>query len=65
MKTPFRPSRLTSRYDRADLEPVEAERPAGWVDRADGVARARWSTARRKKLQATWAKMKAAKAKGA
>jgi hypothetical protein len=39
-------------------------RPAA-VDRADGVARPKWSAARRKKFQATWAKKKAAKAKGA
>jgi hypothetical protein len=39
-------------------------RPAA-VDRADGVARPKWSAARRKRFNATWAKKKAAKAKGA
>jgi hypothetical protein len=39
-------------------------RPAA-VDRADGAARPKWSAARRKRFNATWAKKKAAKAKGA
>jgi len=39
-------------------------RPAA-VDRADGAARPKWSAARRKKFNATWAKKKAANAKGA
>jgi len=46
------------------LRKMNGKRPAA-VDRADGVARPKWSAARRKKFQATWAKMKAAKAKGA
>ena len=39
-------------------------RPAT-VERADGIARPKWSAARRKRFNATWAKKKAAKAKGA
>ena len=40
-------------------------RPAA-VDRADGIARPKWSAARRKRFNATWAKKKATeKAKGA
>ena len=39
-------------------------RPAA-VDRADGFARSKWIAARRKRFNATWAKKKAAKAKGA
>jgi len=39
-------------------------RPAA-VDRADDIARPKWSAARRKRFNATWAKKKAAKAKGA
>ena len=39
-------------------------RPAA-VDGADGIARPKWSAARRKRFNATWAKKKAAKAKGA
>ena len=35
------------------------------VERTDGIARPRWSAARRKRFNATWAKKKAAKAKGA
>ncbi len=35
------------------------------VERTDGIARPKWSAARRKKFQATWANKKAAKAKGA
>jgi len=46
------------------LRKMSGTRPAA-VDRADGVARPKWSAARRKKFQATWANKKAAKAKGA
>jgi predicted transcriptional regulator len=35
------------------------------VERTDGIARPKWSAARRKRFNATWAKKKAAKAKGA
>jgi hypothetical protein len=46
------------------LRKMSGKRPVA-VDRADGVARPKWSAARRKKFQATWAKKKAATAKGA
>jgi hypothetical protein len=39
-------------------------RPAA-VDGADGVARPKWSAARRRRFNATWAKKKSAQAKGA
>jgi predicted transcriptional regulator len=35
------------------------------VERTDGIARPKWSAARRKRFNANWAKKKAAKAKGA
>jgi hypothetical protein len=35
------------------------------VERTDGIARPKWSAARRRRFNATWAKKKAAKAKGA
>jgi len=39
-------------------------RPAA-VDGADGVARPKWSAARRRRFNATWAKKKSAQANGA
>jgi hypothetical protein len=42
-----------------------ASRPAPAVHQANGVVRPKWSAARRKRFKATWAKKKAAKAKGA
>ena len=39
-------------------------RPAA-VEQTDGIARPKWSAARRRRFNATWAKKKAAKAKGA
>jgi hypothetical protein len=39
-------------------------RPAA-VERTDGIARPKWNAARRKRFNATWAKKKATKVKGA
>jgi alkylhydroperoxidase family enzyme len=49
---------LNSKLRKLSVRPVA-------VDRADGIARPKWSAARRKRVNATWAKKKAAKAKGA
>ena len=46
------------------LRKMSGKRPAA-VDLANGSVRPKWSAARRKRFNATWAKKKAAKAKGA
>ena len=46
------------------LRKMSGKRPAT-VDQADVAVHPKWSAARRKRFNATWAKKKAAKAKGA